>query len=151
KVNYQFNPNHRFEGYLSKQRYDKPNRAAAITNTQDSDWKELDTFFISQASWNWVMSDRMFLDTRFSYNNTHFDLLQKTNLQPINDQATGNQYWNMTSGPLMFRRRTEIVSNLQYFIPELLGGRHEFQLGFDNGNTPETVTTNRAGNVTAVI
>jgi len=151
KVNYQFNSSHRFEGYLSKQRYDKPNRAAAITNTQDSDWKELDTFFISQASWNWVMSDRMFLDTRVSYNNTHFDLLQKTDLQPISDQATGNQYWNMTSGPLMFRRRTEIVSNLQYFIPNLLGGRHEFQVGFDNGNTPETVTTNRAGNVTAVI
>jgi hypothetical protein len=151
KVNYQYNSNHRFEGYLSKQRYDKPNRAAAITNTQDSDWKELDTFFISQAQWNWTMSDRMFLDTRFSYNNTHFDLLQKTNLQPIADSATGNQYWNMTSGPLMFRRRTEIVSNLQYFIPNMFGGRHEFQFGFDNGNTPETVTTNRAGNVTATI
>jgi hypothetical protein len=151
KVNYQLNSSHRFEGYLSKQRYDKPNRGALFSNTQDSDWKELDTFFISQASWNWVMSDRMFLDTRVSYNNTHFDLLQKTSQEPITDSATGNQYYNMTSGPLMFRRRSEIVSNLQYFKPDWLGGRHEFQAGFDNGNTPETVTTNRAGNVSLTI
>jgi hypothetical protein len=151
KVTYALNSKNRFEGYLSKQRYDKPNRQSSISNNQDSDWKELDTFVIMQASWNYVMSERMFLDTRVSYNNTHFDLFQKTDLQPLNDQATGDQYQNMTSQPFMFRRRTEVLSNWQYFIPKVLGGRQEFRLGFDNGNTPETVTTSRAGNVTDVI
>jgi hypothetical protein len=151
KINYQLNGKNRLEGYLSKQRYDKPNRAAAISNTQDSDFKELDTFVIMQASWNYVISDRMFLDTRASYNNTHFDLLQKTNLQPVLDNATNNQYFNNTSAPFMFRRRTEVLSNWQYFMPALLGGRNEFRAGFDNGNTPETVTTNRAGNVNLTI
>ena len=151
KVNFQLNPKHRFEGYLSKQRYDKPNRGASITNTQDSDLKELDTFLIAQASWNYVMSERMFLDTRASYNNTHFDLFQKTGLQPIGDQATGNQYFNTTSQPFMFRRRSEVVSNWQYFVPSWLGGRHEFRLGFDNGYTPETVTTTRVGDVNLTI
>jgi len=151
KVTYQLNSKNRFEGYLSKQRYDKPNRAAAINNTQDSDYKELDTFLIEQASWNYVMSDRMFLDTRVSYNNTHFDLFQKTDLPPITDSSTGDLYQNNTSQPFMFRRRTEVLSNWQYFIPQWLGGRHEFRLGFDNGNTPETVTTSRADNVAETI
>jgi hypothetical protein len=151
KVTYALNSKNRLEGYLSKQRYDKPNRGAAINNTQDSDFKELDTFVIMQASWNYVISERMFLDTRVSYNNTHFDLFQKTDLQPLADQSTGNQLRNDTSQPFMFRRRTEVLSNWQYFIPKALGGRHEFRLGFDNGNTPETVTTSRAGNVTDTI
>jgi hypothetical protein len=151
KVTFALNGKNHFEGYLSKQRYDKPNRGASISNTQDSDFKELDTFVIMQASWNYVMSERMFLDTRVSYNNTHFDLFQKTNLQPLADQFSGNQYQNNTSQPFMFRRRTEVVSNWQYFIPKALGGRHEFRVGFDNGYTPETVTTSRAGNVTSVI
>jgi len=151
KVTYALNSKQRFEGYLSKQRYDKPNRGASISNTQDSDFKELDTFVIMQASWNYVMSERMFLDTRVSYNNTHFDLFQKTNLQPLSDLSTGNQYQNNTTQQFMFRRRSEVLSNWQYFIPKALGGRHEFRLGFDNGYTPETVTFSKAGNVTSVI
>jgi Carboxypeptidase regulatory-like domain/TonB-dependent Receptor Plug Domain len=151
KVNFQLNTKNRFEGYLSKQRYDKPNRGSAFSNTQDSDWHELDTFVIMQASWNYVMSDRMFLDTRVSYNNTHFDLNEKTDLQPLTDNATFNTYQNESSQPFMFRRRSEVLSNWQYFLPKWLGGRHEFRLGFDNGNTPETVTTSRAQNVNITI
>lgn len=150
-VNFQLNSQNRFEGYLSKQRYDKPNRASAFSNTQDSDFHELDTFVIMQAAWNYVISERQVLDTRVSYNNTHFDLNQKTDLQPIRDNATFFQYWNDTSQPFMFRRRTEVLSNWQYFLPQFLGGRHEFRLGFDNGYTPETVTTSRVGNVNLAI
>ena len=132
---------------MSKQRYDKPNRGAAATTTTDSDTQELDTFFISQAQWNLVLSDRMFLDTRLSYNNTHFPLLQKTDLQSINDTTQGIRYRNASSSALMFRRRLEATSNWQYFIPRMLGGRHEFKAGFDNGYTPEDVTTSRTDNV----
>jgi hypothetical protein len=107
KITYQAGTANRFEGYLSKQRYDKPNRAASIVSTQESDWKELDTFVVSQLAYNRIMSDRMFLDAKVSYNNTHFPLYQKTDLQPLQDTSTNIQYRNNTQTALMFRRRVQ--------------------------------------------
>jgi hypothetical protein len=147
KLTYQMGRKDRFEGYLSKQRYDKPNRAAAVTNTQESDLKELDTFVITQLSYNRLMSDRLFVDGKISYNNTHFPLYQKTDLQSLLDNSSGIRYYNNTSNAIMFRRRTEAVANVQYYEPKLLGGRHEFKGGFDNGFTPENVHTTRVDNV----
>ncbi len=133
--------------YLSKQRYDKPNRGANSTTTQDSNSKELDTFVIAQGSWNLILNSRLSADTRVSYNNTHFPLYQKTNLQPITDQTTNILYRNRNSSALMFRRRLQAVSNWQYFLPRLFGGRHEFKFGVDNGYTPADVTTSRVDDV----
>ena len=113
--------------------------------TQDSDSKELDTFLIAQLSYNVILSDRMFLDSKVSYNNTHFPLLQKTDLQPITDSTTNVLYRNRASSQLMFRRRLQVVSNWQYYLPEFAGGRHEFKAGFDNGYTPEDVDTTARG------
>src|SRR5262249_36408615 len=124
KVTYQAGRNDRFEGYLSKQRYDKPNRASAVTNTQESDLKELDTFVITQIAYNRTLSSRMFLDAKASYNNTHFPLIQKTGFQSLLDNSSGIRYYNNTSDLLMFRRRTELVANLNYYVPDLLAGRH---------------------------
>jgi hypothetical protein len=47
----------------------------------------------------------------------------------------------------MFRRRMQFVANWNYYVPELLGGRHEFKAGIDNGYTPEDVDTTRVGEV----
>ena len=47
----------------------------------------------------------------------------------------------------MFRRRLTINSNWTYYVPQLLGGRHEIKGGFDNSFTPEDVTTERVDNV----
>jgi hypothetical protein len=147
KVTYQVNSNNRFEGFLAKQRYDKPNRNAGATMTQDSSWKELDTFVIAQVSYNRVLNSRMFLDSKVSYNNTHFPLLQKTELQPITDNSSGVIFRNRASSAQMFRRRLQVVSNWQYFLPQFAGGRHELKTGFDNGFTPETVDTSRVDDV----
>jgi carboxypeptidase family protein/TonB-dependent receptor-like protein len=147
KVTYQLSGNDRLEGFLSKQRYDKPNRGAGAGVTQDSNSKELDTFLIAQLAYNRVLSDRMFLDSKVSYNNTHFPLFQKTDLQPLNDNSTNVLYRNRNSSQIMFRRRLQVVSNWQYFVPQFLGGRHEFKVGFDNGYTPEDVDTTRVDNV----
>jgi hypothetical protein len=89
----------------------------------------------------------MFLDSKVSYNNTHFPLFQKTDLQPISDTSTATLYRNRQSSQIMFRRRVQIVSNWQYFLPQFAGGRHEFKAGFDNGYTPEDVDTLRVGDV----
>jgi len=147
KISYQLNARNRFEGFVAKQRYDKPNRGANATTTQDSDSKELDTFVISQLAYNTTLSDRLFLDSKVSYNNTHFPLSQKTDLQPLTDSSTQVLFRNRASSALMFRRRVQLVSNLQYYVPNFLGGRHELKGGFDNGYTPEDVDTTRVGDV----
>ncbi|MEO7275609.1 MAG: TonB-dependent receptor, partial [Vicinamibacterales bacterium] len=147
KVSYQLGAANRFEGFVSKQRYDKPNRGALVSTTQDSDSKELDTFLIAQLAYNRVLGSRMFLDSKISYNNTHFPLYQKTDLQPINDTSASVLYQNRASSQLMFRRRLQFVTNWQYYLPQFVGGRHEFKAGIDNGYTPEDVDTTRVDNV----
>jgi hypothetical protein len=151
KVTYQLNGRNRFEGFVSKQRYDKPNRGAGggnpVAGTQDSDSKELDTFLVAQLAYNATLTDRMFFDSKVSYNNTHFPLFQKTDLQPITDQSANILYRNRNSSQIMFRRRHQFVANLHYFVPELFGGRHEFKTGIDNGFTPEDVETTRVDDV----
>ncbi len=147
KVSYQLGAANRFEGFLSKQRYDKPNRGALVSTTQDSDSQELDTFLIAQLAYNRVLGSRMFLDSKISYNNTHFPLYQKTDLQPINDNSASVLYQNRASSQLMFRRRLQFITNWQYFLPQFVGGRHEFKAGVDNGFTPEDVDTTRVDNV----
>ncbi|HJU41367.1 MAG TPA: TonB-dependent receptor plug domain-containing protein, partial [Vicinamibacterales bacterium] len=147
KITYQLNSANRFEGYLSKQRYDKPNRGANNQTTQESNSKELDTFVITQLSYNRVLTNSMFFDGKVSYNNTHFPLLQKTDLQPLRDNTSNVLYRNRESSARMFRRRAQVVANMHYYVPEFLGGRHEFKVGFDNGYTPEDVDTTRMDDV----
>lgn len=147
KITYQPSGRHRFEGFLAKQRYDKPNRGAGAGNTQDSDSKELDTFVIAQLAYNVTLGDRMFVDSKVSYNNTHFPLYQKTALQPLNDDSTGVLFRNRNLSQIMFRRRLQLVSNFQYFLPQFLGGRHELKAGLDNGYTPENVDNIRVDDV----
>ncbi len=147
KFTYQLNASNRFDSYIQKQRYDKPNRAAAPGLTQDSVFKEYDIDNTAQLLWNWVVSDKLFANTNISYNNVHFPLNQKTALQPIVDATTGNQYRNALNQPVMFRRRTQFTTNWQYFVPQFAGGRHEFKMGYDNAFTPEDVTTSRVDNV----
>jgi len=153
KLTYQPNAANRFEGYLSKQRYDKPNRDSFVNNvftTQDSNSKELDTFVIAQLAYNRVLSDRMFVDSKISYNNTNFPLYQKTDMQSILDNSTSTRFRNRASSQIMFRRRVQFLANWQYYLPQFAGGRHEFKGGFDNGYTPEDVDTTRNGDVNLV-
>lgn len=147
RLTYQANSSNRFDIYGSKQRYDKPNRGASASNTQDSDWKEYDIDNVAQVLWNWVLTDRLFANTNVSFNDVHFPLYQKTDQQPLQDLATGLRLRNNTTEQIMFRRRFEVTSNWQYFVPDLFGGRHEFKLGFDNSFTPESVTANKVDNV----
>ncbi|HUL72937.1 MAG TPA: carboxypeptidase regulatory-like domain-containing protein [Vicinamibacterales bacterium] len=148
KFTYQLNASNRFDSYLQKQRYDKPNRGAGNTVTQDSAFKEYDIDNTAQILWNWVVSDKLFANTNLSYNNVHFPLNQKTGQQPITDSSTNILYRNATSQPIMFRRRIQFTTNWQYFVPQMLGGRHEFKVGYDNAYTPEDVETDRVDNVT---
>jgi hypothetical protein len=147
KLTYSLNGANRFEGYGNRQWYDKPNRGASANVTLDSNTKEYDTFVITQLLWSSVVSDRFVGDTKLAYSNTHFPLTQKTGLQSILDNSTNVRSRNSAASNMMFRRRLQFTSNWNYFLPQFLGGRHEFRFGFDNGYTPDTVTTTRVDDV----
>ena len=139
---YQLNTKNRFQGTVSRQVYDKINRGADSSNgTQDpqSVWHEHDVLAVYQGSWNSVLTDRQFVDTRLSYNSIKFPLNLKTDLQTLLDSTTGIRTRANTIQQVMDRRRLQFTSNWQYFIPQALGGRHELRAGFDNAYTPEDV------------
>ncbi len=147
KLTYSLNSANRFEGYANRQWYDKPNRGASPSVTLDSNTKEYDTFPVAQVNWTSVLTDRLFLDTKLSYNNTHFPLTQKTDQQTLFDNTSRVRLRNASQSQVMFRRRLQVTSNLQYFVPDFAGGRHELKAGFDNAYTPEDVTVSRVDNV----
>ena len=147
KLTYALNGSNRFEAYGNRQWYDKPNRGAGSGVTLDSNSKEYDTFVITQGSWNAVVTDRLFGDTKLAYSNTHFPLTQKTSRQSLLDNTTNVRHYNTQLNQLMFRRRLQFTSNWNYYLPDFAGGRHEFKFGFDNGYTPETVDQSRVDEV----
>ncbi len=149
-LTYQAAPNHRLQVTASRQVYDKPNRGADSsggTQTPESVWHEHDILAVYQFLWNWVVSDRQFVDTRVSYNSIDFPLNLKTNMQTLLDSSTSIRTRANTSQPVMDRRRLQVSSNWQYYIPHALGGRHEIRAGIDNAYTPEDVKTSVNGDV----
>lgn len=148
KLTYRLSSSHQFDMYAQKQWYDKPNRGANSTTTQDSNSKEYDIDNTLQGLWNWTLTDRMTVTSNISYNNVHFPLSQKTGLQPLQDSSTNVQHRNRTSTANMFRRRLDALSNWEYSLPEFAGGRHQFKAGFSNSYTPEDVETTRVDDVT---
>jgi hypothetical protein len=143
-----FNPTYQMTGRnrigttLTRQVYDKINRGADSSNgTQDprSVWHEHDILAVYQGLWNFVINDRQFVDTRVSYNSINFPLNLKTNLQTLLDSSTNIRTRANTIQQIMDRRRLEVSSNWQYFVPNAVGGRHEFRVGFGNAYTPERV------------
>ena len=150
---YQVNANNRIQATISRQVYDKINRGADTSNgTQDpqSVWHEHDILAVYQGLWNLVLTDRQFVDTRVSYNSINFPLNLKTDQQTLLDQSTNIRTRANTIQQVMDRRRMQVSSNWQYFIPQALGGRHEIRAGFDNAYTPETVDLAINGDVRLV-
>lgn len=150
KFNYQMNARNRFEAFVERQKYDKPNRGASASNTQDSNTAELDYGNTFQGAWNLLLSDRLFADTKISYNNIHFPLHQKTAMQSILDNSTGIRYRNAASDQMFYRRRLQMNSNWQYYVPSMFGVRHEFKGGVDHGYTPADTDVTRVDDVNLV-
>jgi hypothetical protein len=150
---YQLNAKNRFQATVSRQVYDKVNRGADTSNgTQDPEsvWHEHDVLAVYQGLWNLVLTDRQFMDTRVSYNSINFPLNLKTDKQTLLDQATNIRTRANNVQQIMDRRRLQVSSNWQYFVPQALGGRHEIRAGFDNAYTPETVDIAINGDVRLV-
>jgi hypothetical protein len=121
---YQLNTKNRFQGTVSRQVYDKINRGADGSNgTQDpqSVWHEHDVLAVYQGSWNYVLNDRQFVDTRVSYNSIDFPLNLKTDFQTLLDSTTNIRTRANNIQQVMDRRRLEVSSNWQ-LQPQALAG-----------------------------
>ncbi len=142
-LTWQINEKNRLTLYGSRQYYNKPNRGAAATNEPLSAFNEDDRFTLAQALWNSVLSQNAFIDGRVSFLDIVFPLFQKGTEQSLLDQTTGFLSRAAQQEQVFGRRRMEASLNLQYFVPEAIGGRHEFRVGADYTHMPTTTAVHR--------
>ncbi|MFA5908355.1 MAG: TonB-dependent receptor [Vicinamibacterales bacterium] len=147
--NYQLNDKNRLTGLYSRQYYKKPNRFLAGSNTlvKDSTSNEDDVFDIYQVLWNSVVTQKFFLDARVGLNKIFFPTYLNGNDQTLLDSATGIRTRNFTAGTERWRDRYQANATGQYYIDELLGGRHELKFGFDHAHSPVENRTSRFDDV----
>jgi len=148
-LNYQLSDKNRLTGLYSRQYYKKPNRFLAGSNTlvKESTSNEDDVFDIYQVLWNSVVSQKFFLDARVGLNKIFFPTYLNGNEQTLLDSATGIRTRNFTAGTERWRDRYQANATGQYYIDELLGGRHELKFGFDHAHSPVENRTTRFDDV----
>ncbi|HZT77959.1 MAG TPA: TonB-dependent receptor [Vicinamibacterales bacterium] len=152
-LTYQVNDRNKLTAFYTRQYYKKPNRfltSSTVPSTnfdKESVSNEDDVFDVVQGLWNSVVSQRFFLDARFSFNNINFPLKFNGTSQSLTDLSTGILLNNEASQSLAIRRRFEGNATANYYIEQALGGRHEFKFGFDEAHAPVQTETDRWGDV----
>jgi hypothetical protein len=146
---YQLNDNNSIKGFYSRQVYKKPNRFLIASDLleQDSTSNEDDVFTLYQALWNTVITPRLFVDARMGLNRILFPTYQNGSDQTLLDNATGIRTRNAQTDVERFRDRYQYNATANYYIDELLGGRHELKFGFDHAHAPVLVRTRRFDDV----
>ena len=142
-VTVQATDNNRFTGFYARQYYKKPNRGASAFNNPTSNFNEDDVFNMGQGLWNSVLSSKAFLDARFTFNTIFFPLFQKGSDQSLFDLATSFLDRAAQQEQVFNRKRLQANANLQYYVDQALGGRHEVRVGFDTAHMPTTTAVHR--------
>lgn len=143
---YQINDNNRLTGFWSKQYYKKPNRFLTNPTTlleQASTSNEDDVFDVYQVLWNTVVTPRFFIDARMGLNKIKFPTYQNGSDQTLLDNATSIRTRNFNTDVERFRDRYQYNATGNYYVDEMLGGRHEIKFGFDHAHAPVEVRTRR--------
>jgi hypothetical protein len=135
-VTWQLNESHRLGGFAGRNYYNKPNRGASALFEPASVANEKDHMSVYQGHWNWVISDKAFLDARTSHSYMYFPLYLKSDDQTLFDQATGFRSRARNTESKNYRKRFQQKVDLQYYLDRALGGRHEFRVGVDIGHIP---------------
>ena len=149
-ANYQINDNNRLTGFYSKQYYKKPHRFLVSPTTlleELSTSNEDDVFDVYQLLWNSVLTRNLFLDARLGLNKILFPTYQNGTEQTLLDNATSIRTRNFNADTERFRDRYQANTTFQYYVDEMLGGRHEFKFGFDHAHAPVEVRTRRVDDV----
>ncbi len=146
-LSWQVSANHRASGFVTRQSYRKPNRDASALFTPDSTSNEHNTFGLYQGLWNSILSDRAFVDARVSFNDLDFNLYQKGQEQSLRDLSTGLLELAALNQSLNVRRRLQLNATFNYYVQELLGGRHDFRFGIDHSHSPASTQLTRIDDV----
>jgi hypothetical protein len=91
---------------------------------------------VYQGHWNWVISDKAFLDAKTSHSYMYFPLYLKSADQTLFDQATGFRSRAMATESKNYRKRYQQKVDISYYLDRALGGRHELRAGIDHGYVP---------------
>jgi hypothetical protein len=144
-VTWQINKNNKFTGFYSRQYYKKPNRFLGTTTnfTAESNSNEDDVFNVYQGLWNSIITSRMFMDARVSYNTIFFPLYFNGTDQTLSDQTTGILLRNANTEVVQRRPRLQASATFQYYLDQALGGRHELRFGIDQSHVMNRQTTRR--------
>jgi hypothetical protein len=148
-ANYQINDKNRLTGLVSRQYYKKPNRFLNPSNVSvlESTSNEDDVFDIYQVLWNSVVTQKFFIDARVGLNKIFFPTYLNGNDQTLLDSATSIRTRNNNTGVERWRDRYQGNATGQYYVDELIGGRHEFKFGFDMSHSPVENRTTRFDDV----
>ena len=148
-ASYQVNEKNRLTGLYSRQYYKKPNRFLNAPNVSvlESTSNEDDVFDIYQALWNSVVTQKFFIDARIGLNKIFFPTYLNGSDQTLLDAATNIRTRNAATGVERWRDRYQANATGQYYVDELVGGRHEFKFGFDYAHSPVENRTSRFGDV----
>src|SRR5205823_6067534 len=86
-LTYQMNAINKITAFYARQYYKKPDRFLGNTFlfTNESNSNEDDVFDVVQGLWNSVLTQRLFMDARVSYNHIWFPLKFNGSDQPLND------------------------------------------------------------------
>jgi Carboxypeptidase regulatory-like domain/TonB-dependent Receptor Plug Domain len=148
-ANYQMNNNNRVTALYSRQYYKKPNRFLTASNVTvlESTNNEDDVFDIYQLLLNSVVTQRFFIDARIGLNRIFFPTYLNGNEQTLLDTATNIRTRNAATGAERWRDRYQVNTTGQYYLDQLLGGRHEFKFGVDYSHMPVEQRDVRFGDV----
>jgi hypothetical protein len=144
-VTYQLNDANRITAYYTRQYYKKPNRflGSSALFTSESNSNEDDVFDIVQGLWNSVITNRLFMDARVSFNKIFFPLYYNGDDQSILDLSTGIRERNEASEQIFIRKRLQASATFNYYLDHALGGRHEFRFGVDYAHMPTSTEVHR--------
>jgi hypothetical protein len=144
-VSWQINHANRFTGFYARQYYKKPNRflASSAFYTGESNSNEDDVFDIVQGLWNSVITNKLFMDARVSFNKIFFPLYYNGTDQSLNDLSTGILLRNEATEQIFIRKRLQASATFNYFLDQALGGRHELRFGFDHAHMPTSTEVHR--------
>lgn len=148
-ASFQANNANRFTGLYSRQYYKKPNRFLTASNVTvlDSTNNEDDVFDIYQLLWNSVVTQKFFVDARVGLNRIFFPTYLNGTDQTLLDTATNIRTRNAATGAERWRDRYQVNTTGQYYVDQLVGGRHEFKAGVDYSHMPVEQRDVRFGDV----
>jgi hypothetical protein len=126
-VSWQIDDANRVTGFYARQYYKKPNRflGSSALYTSESNSNEDDVFDIVQGLWNSVITNKLFMDARVSFNRIFFPLYYNGHqaLRPLDRYSLRNER------RAVFTARLQTSATTTTTRPGF--GRHEFRVRFD--------------------